>query len=445
MTDKNLIISRDDVSFTEIQKFSFDERFFKLPITKYVNKITDVNNNQINLTSPQVALVNAISNPKYRAVVACFSRRVGKTAAANWIANILSLEPNKSILIISPNYSLSGISWDIQLDLYKRFEIKLLKKNAKDRVILLENNSSIRMTSANQVDNALGRSYDLILCDEAAIESKLGDAFSTQLRPTLDKLNSKVIFISTPRGSNYFQEFYERGFSSEYPEWCSLWCNWKANPRAIPKDIEQARKSMSHAEFAQEFEASFSVVEGQIFEFNEENLIDFDVDYRDKIDVQMVVGGVDTGWKDYTTMIVGYFTNDTIYIVDEYKENERTSDKHAESFHYMASVHDMDMIYIDGANAQFKNDLAFVYELPTILAKKDKLPGINYVQALLENKRILIDKRCTELLSSMLRYRWNPKENLIKPTPLHDGSDMCDAFRYLVYNAGPGLLEPLRG
>lgn len=445
MSNKNLKVSRDDISTTEIQEFPQKEKFFKLPIDKYTAMITDINNEVVELSAAQIGFVNAIQNPKYRAVVACFSRRLGKTAIANWVANILSLEPNKNILIISPNYSLSQISWDIQLDLFNRFEIKLLKKNAKDRVLLLENNSSIRMTSANQVNSAIGRSYDLILCDESAIEGKLGAAYSTQLRPTLDKLNSKVIFISTPRGSNYFQEFYERGFSSEYPEWVSLWANWRSNPRAIEKDIEQARKSMSKAEFAQEFEASFSIVEGQIFVFDDENIIDFDKDYRDKIDVQMIVGGIDTGWRDYTTMIVGYFTDDAIYIVDEYKKNELTSDKHAENFHYMVATHDIDMIYIDGANAQFKNDLAFVYELPTILAKKDKLPGINYVQALLENKKILIDESCEDLMNSMLRYRWNPKEDLIKPITLHDGSDMCDALRYLVYNAGPGLIQPLRG
>jgi hypothetical protein len=440
MIEEHLLISRDDVSYTEVQDFSFNDRFFKLPIDKFVSKITDLNGDPISLTSPQIALVNAIQNPKYRSIVAVFSRRVGKTFAANWIANILSLEPNKHILIISPNYSLSKISWEIQIDLFRRFEIKPLKKNEKDRVIVLENNSTIRMTSANQVDNAIGRSYDLILMDEAAIDNKLGTAFSTQLRPTLDKINSKVIFISTPRGSNYFKEFYERGFSDEYPEWVSLWCNYRANPRANPKDIEQARRSMSKAEFMQEYEASFSIVEGQIFEYDDDNIIDFDKDYRGKIDVEMVVGGIDTGFKDYTTMVVGYFTEDKVFIVDEYKKNKLTTDKHAENFHYISDVHDIDIIYIDGANAQFKEDLAQVYQLPTVLSKKDVLPSINYVQTLLENKKILIDKDCKELLDSMLVYRWDPNDNLIKPKPLHEGSDMCDAFRYLVYNAGPGLL-----
>ena len=46
------------------------------------------------------------------------------------------------------------------------------------------------MGSINQVDSVVGRSYDLIIFDEAAlVDGK--DAFNVALRPTLDKENSK--------------------------------------------------------------------------------------------------------------------------------------------------------------------------------------------------------------------------------------------------------------
>jgi len=69
--------------------------------------------------------------------------------------------------------------------------------------------------------------------------------------PTLDKENSKAIFISTPRGrNNYFAEFYYRGYSEEFPEWCSVKATYHENPRVSESDIIEAKKTMSANEFA---------------------------------------------------------------------------------------------------------------------------------------------------------------------------------------------------
>ena len=97
---------------------------------------------------------------------------------------------------MSPNYSLSQISFDLQRNLIKHFDLEVVKDNAKDKVIELSNGSTVRMGSVNQVDSCVGRSYDLIIFDEAALADGR-DAFNVALRPTLDKDNSKAIFIST--------------------------------------------------------------------------------------------------------------------------------------------------------------------------------------------------------------------------------------------------------
>ena len=98
--------------------------------------------------------------------------------------------------------------------LIKHFDLEVVRDNAKDKVIEISNGSTIRMGSVNQVDSCVGRSYDLIIFDEAALADGK-DAFNVALRPTLDKDNSKAIFISTPRGrNNWFAEFFDRGFLS---------------------------------------------------------------------------------------------------------------------------------------------------------------------------------------------------------------------------------------
>jgi len=64
---------------------------------------------------------------------------------------------------MSPNYSLSQISFDLQRNLIKHFDLEVLRDNAKDKVIELSNNSTIRMGSINQVDSVVGRSHTISL------------------------------------------------------------------------------------------------------------------------------------------------------------------------------------------------------------------------------------------------------------------------------------------
>ena len=244
---------------------SFDEnKFIKLPIDSYMELLG------VNPNSSQTALINAINNPKYRFVCAAISRRQGKTYIANIIGQLITLVPGSNVLLMSPNYSLSQISFELQRQLIKHFDLEVTRDNAKDKVIELSNGSTIRMGSVNQVDSVVGRSYDLIIFDEAAlVDGK--DAFNVALRPTLDKANSKAIFISTPRGrNNWFAEFWHRGFSDEFPEWASVRATYHENPRLSESDITEAKRTMSEAEFNQEYMADFNVFEGQVWAFDHE-------------------------------------------------------------------------------------------------------------------------------------------------------------------------------
>ena len=175
-----LDISRKDIIGTEIMEFDAASRFIKLPIAHYLDLLGTVPN------SAQIALINALNNPKYRFVCAAISRRQGKTYITNVIGQLVSLVPNSHILIMSPNYALSQISFDLQRQLIRHFDLEVVKDNAKDKVIELSNGSTIRMGSVNQVDSTVGRSYDLIIFDEAALADGK-DAFNVALRPTLDK------------------------------------------------------------------------------------------------------------------------------------------------------------------------------------------------------------------------------------------------------------------
>ena len=303
-------VSRKDILCDEIIDLQSETKFLKLPVNSYLNLL------KVTPLPSQIAIINAINNPKYRFVSAAVSRRQGKTYIANIIGQLVSLVPGSNILIMSPNYSLSQISFDLQRNLIKQFELEVTKDNAKDKVIEMSNGSTVRMGSINQVDSCVGRSYDLIIFDEAALADGK-DAFNVALRPTLDKDNSKAIFISTPRGrNNWFAEFFYRGFSDEFPEWASIKASYIDNPRMSETDIAEARKSMSEAEFKQEYEADFNTYEGQIWRFNfEENVKDLSQFDATKMDV---FAGLDVGYKDPTAMcVIAYdWDEDKYYLLD---------------------------------------------------------------------------------------------------------------------------------
>ena len=422
-------ISRRDIVSDELYNLQSETRFLKLAVAPYLELLG------VTPLPSQVAIINAINNPKYRFVCAAVSRRQGKTYIANIIGQLVSLVPNSNILIMSPNYALSQISFDLQRSLIKHFDLEVVKDNAKDKVIELSNGSTVRMGSVNQVDSCVGRSYDLIIFDEAALADGR-DAFNVALRPTLDKDNSKAIFISTPRGrNNWFAEFFDRGFNDEFAEWCSIRATYKDNPRMSELDISEAKKSMSDAEFRQEYEADFNTYEGQIWNFNHEECIVNNESLETKS--MDVFAGLDVGYRDPTAFcVIAYdWDEEKYFVLDEYLDAEKTTEQHAEAIQQMITKWDIDYIYIDSAAQQTRFDFAQNYDISTINAKMSILDGIGHVAGIVDNDKLLVDQRCSEVLSCLDKYQWDPNPNLAKEKPKHNrASHMADALRYALYS-----------
>ena len=423
-----LDVSRKDILSKSMMDFNPTDRFIKLPIDSYLDLLG------VSPNSAQIALINAINNPKYRFVCAALSRRQGKTYITNVIGQLVSLVPNSHILIMSPNYALSQISFDLQRQLIKHFDLEVVRDNAKDKVIELSNGSTIRMGSVNQVDSTVGRSYDLIIFDEAALADGK-DAFNVALRPTLDKENAKAVFISTPRGrNNWFADFYNRGYSDEFQDWASIKATYHENPRFSEQDIIEAKRAMSAAEFSQEYLADFNTYEGQVWNFDFETCV-ADLSQLDTSNMD-VFAGLDVGYKDPTALcVIAYdWDEQKFYLVNEYLNAERTTEQHAAEIQVLIKKYLIDYIYIDSAAQQTRYDFAQNYDISTINAKKSILDGIAYAAGVIDNDKLIVDQRCKEVLSCVDQYQWDPNPNLMREKPKHNmASHMADALRYALY------------
>lgn len=357
------------------------------------------------------------------------------------------------MLIIAPDYSLASISWDLQRELLDKFKVERERDNAKDRVIELLNGSMIRVASVSRADSAVGRSYDLIIFDEAALNDDGGQVFNVNLRPTLDKEASKCIFISTPRGDNWFRDVFDRGFSEKegHEDWVSIHADYRENPRASKRDIEAARMTMSKAEFQQEYLADFVTFEGQIWGLEDHHIEDLThlkneaLTYPHRFEF---IAGLDIGFRDYTAMCV--IVVDEIlegpqaglrkyYVVDEYFAHEKSTKNHAEQIKALQDKWGVDFIFIDSSAQQTRFDLASDYDVPTINAKKSVTDGIGAVATVLDTNRLVVDEKCFEVIFALRNYKWKGKItegswNIESEKPEHTrASHMADAVRYGIY------------
>jgi hypothetical protein len=424
-----LTISRSDITGDCITEYPAATRFIKLPVANYLELLgiaTTVN-------APQRALINCANSPQYRFICAALARRLGKTYIANVIGQLISLVPGCNVLIISPNYTLSTISFDLQRQLIRHFDLEVTRDNLKDKLIELSNGSTIRMGSLSTIDSCVGRSYDLIIFDEAALGAEGEAAFNVALRPTLDRPGSKAIFISTPRGrNNWFSRFWNRGFSPEFPEWVSLQADYLENSRMSERDVAEARKSMSRAEFQQEYMASFTEFEGQIYNFNLQHL---DSGEGRGLGSESFAG-CDPGYRDPTAFVMCAYDpdSDLYYVLDEYQRQHATTRQHAGAIAQLLDKHRCEITFIDSAAAQFAADLAYEYNLTTVPARKDVLAGIAKLQTIIESGRLRVAPHCKHVLAMLDQYRWDTKSGLQNEKPVHDQfSHMADALRYAIY------------
>jgi len=402
-----------------------DKEFFRLNVDKLLTKLP----NPVTFNESQQAMIKGLNENRFFVHIA--ARRTGKSYAAAILAFAKLLEPGQQVMVVAPNFSLSSIIWDYVTDLIKQLEIEVDKFNQKDKVVRLINGSVFRLLSANNRDSLVGRAANLLIVDEAAIIPN-EEYFTRDLRPALSTFkDSRCLWISTPRGKgNYLYNYYLRGQDQEYPDWGGDLFTWRSNPLLSENDIKEAKKAISRALFAQEYECEWTTTEAQIYES-----IDEDKHIGEFIGERFseVIAGLDVGYRDENVFVVIGYDGQSYYIIDEYISKESTTSELASVISEKVDEWNIDAIYIDSAAQQVKADFAYDYDIYCENAVKSVNDGISYVQVLLEQDNLYFDTLgASHTFSAMSSYRWNP--NTETPKPIHDwSSHPCDAVRYAIY------------
>ena len=94
-----------------------------------------------------------------------------------------------------------------------------------------------------------------MVIDEASFIPNLEDGWLNSIRPTLTDYKGRALFLSTPRGKNYFYQLYNKGKSGE-TDWTSFKFTTYDNPYIDKGEIDDARKQLPEAVFEQEYMAN---------------------------------------------------------------------------------------------------------------------------------------------------------------------------------------------
>ena len=192
---------------------------------------------------------------KYVTVVA--PRQTGKSFLAMqtilyWALN----NPGAEIFWVAPTWSQSKKPFENIYDaVYPSGLIK--SANRSDVTLTFKNGSKVYFKSAERPDNLRGYTGDFMIIDESAYMND--ETWKAVLRPIMLVRGKKILFISTPRGNNWFKEMFDLGQSQdpETEDYASCRMHYNDNPFVDQKEIELARKTLPATIFAAEYEGSF--------------------------------------------------------------------------------------------------------------------------------------------------------------------------------------------
>ena len=254
------------------------------------------------------------SKAKYVTVVA--PRQTGKSFLAMQVVLYWAINnPGAEIFWVSPIYAQAKKVFDQIYDAVQPSGL-IKSANKSDVTIKFKNGSKLLFKSAERPDNLRGYTGDYMVVDEAAYMQD--EVYKAVLRPIMLVRGKCTLFISTPRGGNWFKEMYDLGQSTdkETYDYASCRMMYTDNPFVDAQEIENARLTLPAAIFAAEYEGSFEDSGRNVFDLN--NTRSFEVYPKP---VGKVVCGIDLGRaNDYT---VATFMDSQGHIVCMYRENKR--------------------------------------------------------------------------------------------------------------------------
>jgi len=244
---------------------------------------------RIELPNPHInqqKILDSVS--RFRVVMA--GRRFGKSELSQIEIIINSLQ-GKKVAYITPTYNLARVFFE-QLIKTLPFE-----SNKSELSIKFPNDGSVEFFTGERLDNLRGRKFHLVVIDEASFIPNLEDGWLNSIRPTLTDYKGRALFISTPKGKNFFYSLY---LKSGEPDWESFKFSTYDNPYIDRTEIDDARMQLPEVVFEQEYMANPSenaanpfgsqYIKQCTYPLSSEPPIVFGIDLAKSVDFTCIIG-----------------------------------------------------------------------------------------------------------------------------------------------------------
>lgn len=213
------------------------------------------------------------------------------------------------------------VAWEL---IVTRELIPVRRKSERELFMQLSNGTYIECRSEENPDQLIGEGLDLcVLAEAARLKHRTWDQY---IRPALADRRGNALLTSTPRGFNWFFDFFNRG-QKGHPDYEPGWESWqipsRSNPLLSEEEIEEARRTSTPEAFAQEWEAKFISYGGLVFpEFSHDTHVRVQ-HYNPQLETQL---WVDPGTAaPYCALFVQITPDEEIHVLGEIYRTGRTS------------------------------------------------------------------------------------------------------------------------
>lgn len=228
-----------------------------------------------------------------RFIVLMCGRRWGKSLVSQVLA-IKDAILGKDVAYVTPTFLLAKVFFN---ELAKLLPKGSYDTNNSDLIIKFITGGSIRFFTGTRLDSFRGLKFHRVIVDEASFIPDLEQGWLNSIRPTLTDYKGSAIFLSTPKGKNYFYSLFMKGGDKD---WQSFKFTTYDNPHIDPNEIDDARFQLPELVFEQEYMANpaenqsnpfgYHFIEKCIAPISSKPPVCFGIDLAKSLDYTAIIG-----------------------------------------------------------------------------------------------------------------------------------------------------------
>lgn len=381
----------------------------------------------VKLYSPhknQAKIHDSINGDGYKYYCLNIGRQFGKSLlgtnqALYWLFNV----KNAKIGWVSPIYKQCKKVFNDIDNAFGNSPHVFKEKNKTDLIFKSHTGSSLQFYSSESYDNIRGETFDFLIVDEAAWQQE--QAWTEVLRATVLVRGKKVLFLSTPKGRNWFHTLHS--LDGTNPQYKSFTMTSYDNPLITPSEIDDARLTLPDNVFRQEYLAEF--IDGGAGVFKDI------VINNNPSGASKYYAGIDLGRADDYTVIT--ILNDKAQMVCCERFRHNTWDNICKDLLYHLNkwnpntyieINSIGDVIFEQLKAKYKNIEPF------ITTSKTKNDAIEALQVSIQNKEFnSLDIDWLRKEFELFSYEYSIKTRSIKysaPPGFHDDGVMSCAFAF---------------